>query len=98
MALTRAPASPFSENSARAASSSRRRVRSRSRFRGLSSTRMTVSTIRMTEFDRQAAALGLPAALAEPLRDAAAVAEPSDEGRIPFLLVSRAAPPLDALG
>ena len=52
----------------------------------------------MTEFDRQAAALGLPAVLAEPLRDAAAVAEPSDEGRIPFLLISRVAPPLDALG
>ena len=50
----------------------------------------------MTEFDRQAAALGLPAVLAEPLRDAAAVAEASAEGRIPFLLVA-AAPPLEAL-
>jgi hypothetical protein len=50
----------------------------------------------MTEFDRQAAALGLPAVLAEPLRDAAAVAEASAEGRIPFLLVPDA-PPLDTL-
>jgi len=50
----------------------------------------------MTEFNRQAAALGLPAVLAEPLRDAAAVAEASAEERLPFLLVS-AAPPLQAL-
>jgi hypothetical protein len=50
----------------------------------------------MTEFDRQAAALGLPAVLAEPLRDAAAVAEASTEGRIPFLLVAESSP-LEAL-
>ena len=50
----------------------------------------------MTEFDRQAAALGLPAAVAEPLREAASLAEAGAPGRIPFLLVAPA-PPLEAL-
>ena len=50
----------------------------------------------MTEFDRQAAALGLPAAVAEPLREPASLAEPGAPGRIPFLLVAPA-PPLEAL-
>src|SRR5688500_19606983 len=49
---------------------------------------MTVSTVRMTEFDRQAATLGLPGVLAEPLREAASLAEAGAPGRIPFVLVA----------
>jgi hypothetical protein len=50
----------------------------------------------MTEFDRQVAALELPGVLAEPLREAAALAEAGAPGRIPFLLVAPG-PRLDAL-
>ena len=57
---------------------------------------MTVSPIRLTDFERQAAALGLPGTLIEPLREAAELAEPSAEGRIPFLLVAPR-PRLEAL-
>ena len=51
----------------------------------------------MTEFERQVAALELPAVLAEPLREAAALAEASAPGRIPFVVVAPR-PRLDALG
>jgi len=51
----------------------------------------------MTELERQVVALELPGVLAEPLREAAALAEASAPGRIPFVVVAPR-PRLDALG